>query len=125
MVMLMVIYGFFLLIWSVIVILYYMWTSLFWSLILRAQKLENEGKLFISRFVSLLSVILNIFLLKIICDYTDTPSLFHVTKITSACFTAALIYIVVLGIATIPFIRKDGTDMLKQAIYGKKKKKKW
>ena len=26
-----------------IVILYYIWTSLFWSMIFRAQKLENEG----------------------------------------------------------------------------------
>ena len=34
-----------------IVILYYIWTSLFWSMIFRTQKLENEGKRTLSGFV--------------------------------------------------------------------------
>jgi|GEM_PF-3177805 len=123
--MIMVILGFLWLIWFVIVILYYLWTSLFWSLIFRAQKLENEGRRTFSGFVSLVSTALNIFILKIICYFTDTPSLFKYSEITSACFTVAFIYLVALGIATIPFIKKDGAYLLKLALFGYNKKRKW
>ncbi|KKO51595.1 hypothetical protein [Paenibacillus sp. DMB20] len=122
--MLLLIYAFFWFIWFLIVVLYYLWTALFWSMIFRAQKFENEGKRTISGFVTLASIALNIFFLKLICYFTDTQSLFQFTKITSTCFTVAFIYIVVLGIATIPFIKKDGANLLKLALYGKKKKKK-
>lgn len=112
-------------IWFLIVILYYIWTSLFWSMIFRAQKLENEGKRTLSGFVALVSIALNISILKLICYFTDTPSLFQYSKITSTCFTVAFIYIVVLGIATIPFIKKDGAYLLKLALFGNRKKRKW
>lgn len=123
--MLLLILAFLWFIWFLIVILYYFWTSLLWSLIFRAQKLENEGRRTLSGFVFLVSTALNIFILKIICYFTDTPSLFKYSEITSACFMVAFIYIVVLGIATIPFIKKDGTYLLKLALFGNKKKRKW
>lgn len=123
--MLLLIYGFVWFIWCLFVILFYLWTSLFWSMIFRAQKFENEGKRTISGFVTLISIALNIYILKIICYLTDTQSLFHFSKITSSGFSVAFIYIAALGIATIPFIRKDGAQLLKLALYGKKKRKKW
>ncbi|MFD3768205.1 MULTISPECIES: hypothetical protein [Paenibacillus] len=124
--MLLLILAFLWFIWFLIVILYYLWTTLFWSMIFRAQKFENEGKRTLSGFVTLVSVALNILILKIICYFTDTPSLFKYSEITSACFTVAFIYLVALGIATIPFIKKDGAYLLKLALFGKqRKKKKW
>lgn len=124
--MLLLILAFLWFFWFLIVILYYLWTSLFWSMIFRAQKFENERKRTLSGFVTLVSIALNIFILKFICYFTDTPSLFQYSKITSTCFTVAFIYIVVLGIATIPFIKKDGAYLLKLALFGKKRKKmKW
>ncbi|WP_339217384.1 hypothetical protein [Paenibacillus sp. FSL W7-1332] len=96
-----------------------------WSLIFRDQKLENEGRRTHSGFVFMVSTPLNIFILKIICCFTDTPRLFKYSEITSACFTAAFIYIVVVGITTIPFIKRDGTYLLKLALFGNRKKREW
>ncbi|MES1046782.1 hypothetical protein [Heyndrickxia oleronia] len=120
--MALLIYAIFLFFWFLIVVLFYIWTALFWSMIFRVQKFENEGKRTKAGFSTIVSIALTIFLLKLICHFTDTPSLFQFTKITSTCFIAAFIYFVVLGIATIPFIKKDGADLLKQALYRNKKK---
>ncbi|PAD66391.1 hypothetical protein CHH83_24175 [Bacillus sp. 7586-K] len=122
--MLWVIYGFLWFFWFLLVVLYYLWTTLFWSMIFRVQKFENEGKRIKSVFFTLVAFALTILISEFICHVTDTPNLFQFTKITSTCITAALIYFVVLGIATIPFIKKDGADLLKQALYGKRKKRK-
>lgn len=123
--MLLLILAFLWFVWFLIVILYYLWTTLLWSMIFRAQKFENEGRRTLSGFVTLVSAALNIFIVKIICYFTDTPSLFQYSKITSTCFTVAFIYLVVLGIATIPFIKKDGAYLLKLALFGNRKKRKW
>jgi len=121
--MLLFIYAIIWVILFLIVVMYYLSTALFWSIIFRAQKFENEGKRTIASFINLVSIALTILFLELICHFTDTPNLFQFTKITSTCFTALFIYFVVLGVATIPFIKKDGADFLKQALYGKKKKK--
>ncbi|MFS0882344.1 hypothetical protein CHH83_24250 [Bacillus sp. 7586-K] len=122
--MLLFIYAFIWFILFLLVIMYYLSTALFWSIIFRAQKFENEGKRKKASLINLVSIALTILFLGIICHLTDTPNLFQFTKITSTCFTALFIYFVVLGIATIPFLKKDGTAFLKQALYGKRKKKK-
>ncbi|MFS0882359.1 hypothetical protein [Metabacillus niabensis] len=122
--MLWVIYGLLCFFWFLIVVLYYIWTTLFWSMMFRVQKFENERKRIKSGFFTLLAFALTILITEFICHVTDTPNLFQFTKITSTCMTVAFIYLVVLGIATIPFIKKDGADLLKQALGKRKKRKK-